>query len=205
MQNPNTIVFQNCTSVFEGPLDQISLLIIEDFHFVHTYLYVGLQCVFSLDTLQTFRHAVFDDLRFHYEWLTRGRRLLGDAAGTWLAQWAAIHPTSDLRTEPALTELAHSLRMCDKYSMDDVYSLYQPLKDACDRPFLVRLREIMACKSGEKIVALIDQAAKQYKVEREHASKIGTDIHKWIELFIKAYIALTPYPELPRTRKYITA
>jgi len=48
------------------------------------------------------------------------------------------------------------------------------------------LSDLIKDKKGDKIVALIEEAAKQHIIKKEKAADIGTQVHDWAEQFIKA-------------------
>src|SRR3990167_8700086 len=48
------------------------------------------------------------------------------------------------------------------------------------------LKKMIDDTKGDKIVALIEEAAKQHQVKKQEAADIGTQVHDWIEKFIKA-------------------
>ena len=39
---------------------------------------------------------------------------------------------------------------------------------------------------GDKIAALIEEAAKQHSIKKQAAADVGTQVHDWVERFIKA-------------------
>ena len=50
---------------------------------------------------------------------------------------------------------------------------------------------------GDKIAALIEEAAKQHSIKKEKAADVGTQIHDWVEQFIKAK-SKKDWPEIPK-------
>lgn len=49
----------------------------------------------------------------------------------------------------------------------------------------------------EKLLELAENAKKQHRLNKERAGTLGTDIHKWIETYIKAKIENTTTPAVP--------
>jgi hypothetical protein len=52
----------------------------------------------------------------------------------------------------------------------------------------------------EQINALIEEAGKQHQIKKEQAATIGSQVHKWVEQFIKAKVK-KEVPELPDQKK----
>lgn len=50
---------------------------------------------------------------------------------------------------------------------------------------------------GDKISALIEEAAKQHNIKKEKAADVGTQVHDWVEKFIKAK-SKKDWPEIPK-------
>jgi hypothetical protein len=50
---------------------------------------------------------------------------------------------------------------------------------------------------GDKISALIEEAVKQHSIKKQEAGDIGTQVHNWVEMFIKAK-SKKDYPEIPK-------
>jgi hypothetical protein len=50
---------------------------------------------------------------------------------------------------------------------------------------------------GDKISALIEEASKQHSIRKKEAGEVGTQVHDWVERFIKAKIK-KDYPEVPK-------
>ncbi len=55
------------------------------------------------------------------------------------------------------------------------------------RDFLMEnLKKLIADTQGDKIAALINEAVKQHQIKKEKAADVGTQVHDWVEQFIKA-------------------
>jgi hypothetical protein len=50
---------------------------------------------------------------------------------------------------------------------------------------------------GDKIAAIIDEAVKQHSIKKEKAADVGTQVHVWVEQFIKAK-SKKEWPEIPK-------
>lgn len=50
---------------------------------------------------------------------------------------------------------------------------------------------------GDKIATLIDEAIKQHSIKKEKAADVGTQVHDWVEKFIKAK-SKKDWPEIPK-------
>lgn len=50
---------------------------------------------------------------------------------------------------------------------------------------------------GDKIAALIEEAAKQHSIKKQAAADVGTQVHDWVECFIKAK-SKKDWPEIPK-------
>lgn len=59
------------------------------------------------------------------------------------------------------------------------------------------LSNLINDKKGDKIVALIEEASKQHSIRKQKAADIGTQVHDWVEKFIKAKTK-EDYPEIPK-------
>ncbi len=59
------------------------------------------------------------------------------------------------------------------------------------------LKTLMADTKGDKIAALIEDAAKQHYIKKEAAADIGTQVHDWVEAFIKAK-SKKDWPAIPK-------
>lgn len=61
---------------------------------------------------------------------------------------------------------------------------------------LANVEKLAETKDTYEIIGLIQEAAKQHRVKKEKALSVGTEVHKWVERFIKAK-KLKDMPVLP--------
>ena len=55
------------------------------------------------------------------------------------------------------------------------------------RDFLLgNIKGLVKDTKGDDIVKLIEEASKQHRIKKQEAADVGTQVHKWVELFIKA-------------------
>lgn len=54
----------------------------------------------------------------------------------------------------------------------------------------------------EELEQLVNEAKKHHRLEKEKAGTFGTDIHQWLEQYIKAKISKTDLPKLPDNKAY---
>lgn len=59
------------------------------------------------------------------------------------------------------------------------------------------LKDLIEDNKGDKISALIEEAAKQHSIKKQAAADIGTQVHAWVEAFIKAK-SKKDWPEIPK-------
>lgn len=59
------------------------------------------------------------------------------------------------------------------------------------------LKDLIADTKGDKITTLIEEASKQHSIKKQEAATIGTQVHDWVEQFIKAK-SKKDYPEEPK-------
>ena len=57
--------------------------------------------------------------------------------------------------------------------------------------------------SLEDLYNAIEEAAKQHQVKKEEAADIGSQVHEWCEMYIKAKINGDPEPEMPNDDKVL--
>jgi hypothetical protein len=50
---------------------------------------------------------------------------------------------------------------------------------------------------GDKIAAIIEEAVKQHSIKKQEAADVGTQVHDWVERFIKAK-SKNEWPEIPK-------
>jgi len=66
------------------------------------------------------------------------------------------------------------------------------------RDFLMQnLEDLIADTKGDKIAAIIEEASKQHSIKKKEAADIGTQVHAWVEAFIKAK-SKKEWPEIPK-------
>jgi hypothetical protein len=72
---------------------------------------------------------------------------------------------------------------------------------------LSHIKELIADKKGDTILQLIEEATKQHQIKKKEAADLGTEAHKWAELFIKAKTKkdIPPMPKDERVYNAITA
>jgi len=59
------------------------------------------------------------------------------------------------------------------------------------------LKVLIADTKGDKIAAVIEEASKQHSIKKQKAADVGTQIHDWVEIFIKAK-SRKEWPEIPK-------
>jgi len=59
------------------------------------------------------------------------------------------------------------------------------------------LKVLIEDTKGDKIAALIEEATKQHSIKKQEAADIGTQVHAWVEAFIKAK-SKKDWPEIPK-------
>lgn len=72
---------------------------------------------------------------------------------------------------------------------------------------LLHHKELVADDKGDRILELIEEASKQHQVKKDEAADLGTQAHKWAELFIKAKSKkdIPPIPDNPQVRNAVLA
>jgi len=59
------------------------------------------------------------------------------------------------------------------------------------------LQTLIDDTKGDKIATLIEEAAKQHSIKKQQAADVGTQVHAWVEAFIKAK-SKKDWPEIPK-------
>jgi hypothetical protein len=59
------------------------------------------------------------------------------------------------------------------------------------------LQALIDDTKGDKIAAIIDEAVKQHSIKKKEAADVGTQVHAWVEAFIKAK-SKKDWPEIPK-------
>jgi len=59
------------------------------------------------------------------------------------------------------------------------------------------LQTLIDDTKGDKIAALIEEAVKQHSIKKQEAADVGTQVHDWVEKFIKAK-SKKDWPEIPK-------
>jgi len=59
------------------------------------------------------------------------------------------------------------------------------------------LQALIDDTKGDKIAAIIDEAVKQHSIKKQEAADVGTQVHAWVEAFIKAK-SKKDWPEIPK-------
>lgn len=59
------------------------------------------------------------------------------------------------------------------------------------------LENLVNDNKGDKIASLIEEAVKQHSIRKEKAADVGTQVHDWVEQFIKAKTK-KDWPEVPK-------
>lgn len=59
------------------------------------------------------------------------------------------------------------------------------------------LQTLIDDTKGDKIAAIIEEAAKQHSIRKQQAADVGTQVHAWVEAFIKAK-SKKDWPEIPK-------
>lgn len=68
----------------------------------------------------------------------------------------------------------------------------------CAKDFLMQnLNALIEDTKGDKISAIIEEAAKQHNIKKQAAAGIGIQVHTWVEDFIKAK-SKKEWPEIPK-------
>jgi len=62
---------------------------------------------------------------------------------------------------------------------------------------LGNLQALIDDTKGDKIASLIEEAVKQHSIKKQQAADIGTQVHDWVEKFIKAKTK-KDWPEIPK-------
>lgn len=66
------------------------------------------------------------------------------------------------------------------------------------KDFLMQnLKALIEDIKGDKIATIIEEAAKQHSIKKEQAADVGTQVHDWVEKFIKAK-SKKDWPEIPK-------
>ena len=66
------------------------------------------------------------------------------------------------------------------------------------RDFLLgNIKDLIKDTKGDEILKLIEEASKQHRIKKEQAATAGTEVHKWVEEFIKSEKS----PDLPKDPK----
>lgn len=59
------------------------------------------------------------------------------------------------------------------------------------------LKDMVDDQKGDRIVSLIEEASKQHAIKKKKAADVGTQVHDWVEQFIKAK-SKKDWPEIPK-------
>jgi len=62
---------------------------------------------------------------------------------------------------------------------------------------MTNLQTLIDDTKGDKIATLIEEAVKQHSIKKQKAADVGTQIHDWVEMFIKAK-SKKDWPEIPK-------
>lgn len=66
------------------------------------------------------------------------------------------------------------------------------------KDFLMQnLKDLIEDTKGDRISAIIEEAAKQHSIKKQKAADVGTQVHAWVEAFIKAK-SKKDWPEVPK-------
>jgi hypothetical protein len=59
------------------------------------------------------------------------------------------------------------------------------------------LQTLIDDTKGDKIAGIIEEAVKQHSIKKQQAADVGTQVHDWVEMFIKAK-SKKDWPEIPK-------